>query len=100
MGFSNELSQVEAEWLAILMEECAEVQQAVGKILRHGWESRHPEGGPTNRVLLEKELGHVLYALEMCVEAQDLDYNSISLSRENKAMTIAQYLHHQDPGAL
>lgn len=51
----NQLTPAEAERLALLAEECGEVIQAIGKILRHGYESRHPDGGPTNREALERE---------------------------------------------
>jgi hypothetical protein len=46
------LNPAQAERLAILAEECGEIVQVIGKILRHGFESTHPEGGPTNRQLL------------------------------------------------
>ena len=41
-SFSNGLNDAEAERLAILLEEFGEAQQAVGKILRHGYESYDP----------------------------------------------------------
>lgn len=52
----NDLTPAEAERLAMLAEECGEVIQAVGKILRHGYESTHPDGGPTNREALRREI--------------------------------------------
>jgi hypothetical protein len=42
----NGLTPAEAERLALLAEECGEVIQAIGKVLRHGYESRHPYGEP------------------------------------------------------
>jgi len=38
----NDLSPAQTEALAVLAEECAEVIQVVGKILRHGLSSKHP----------------------------------------------------------
>ena len=35
------------ERLALLLEELGEAQQVIGKILRHGYDSRHPDGGPS-----------------------------------------------------
>jgi hypothetical protein len=35
----NQLTDAEAERLALLAEECGEVVQVIGKILRHGYES-------------------------------------------------------------
>lgn len=37
-----DLTNAELERLAILMEECAEVQHIIGKIIRHGYESFNP----------------------------------------------------------
>ncbi len=39
----NRLTPAEAERLAMLAEEAAEVIQIVGKILRHGYASYHPD---------------------------------------------------------
>ena len=51
------LTPAEAGRLAMLAEECAEVIQIVGKILRHGYDSYHPaDPETTNRDLLAKEL--------------------------------------------
>ena len=91
----NELTPAQDERLALLMEECAEVIQVVGKIQRHGYESRHPNGGPTNRELLEKELGHVSAALSLMVGAQDVRVSAISCSNYAKRENVKQYLHHQ-----
>ena len=57
----NKLTDAEAERLAMLAEECAEVIQVVGKILRHGYDSYHPDDSSktSNRQLLQKELDDV-----------------------------------------
>ena len=93
----NGLSNAEAERLAVLMEELGEAQQAIGKILRHGFDTSYSENDPTNREQLEKELGDVQNAQRMMVEAGDLDPAEIQLRAKTKATTIGQYLHHQ-PG--
>lgn len=93
----NGLTNAEAERLAVLMEELAEAQQVIGKILRHGYESTHPDGGPSNREELQKELGDVRNAERMMIEAGDLDPAAIQLRAKAKELTIGQYLHHQ-PG--
>lgn len=64
MEHFNRLTPAEAERLALLAEECGEVIQAIGKVLRHGFESTHPDGGPTNRESLERECGDVYHARE------------------------------------
>lgn len=45
------------ELLIMLMEEAAEVQMAVSKLLRHGPGSTHPDGGPHNLDQLTEETG-------------------------------------------
>ena len=92
----NNLSPAQAERLALLMEECAEVQQVVGKILRHGLLSHHPDGGPTNRALLERELGDLMCAVDMMVAAGEIERHVIEEYCENKRERVKQYLHHQD----
>ena len=60
MQHFNKLTPAEAERLAMLAEECGEVIQIVGKILRHGYDSYHPVNPRvSNRDLLAKELRDV-----------------------------------------
>ncbi len=92
----NALSDSEVERLAILSEECAEVIQIVGKILRHGYDSTHPNNktGPCNREMLEEEIGHVSYACELMSEKLDISWLSVMKSKRTKADKIKRYLHH------
>ena len=92
----NQLTPAEAERLAVLAEECGETIQMVGKILRHGYESSHPDGGPTNRQQLERELGDILAAMDMLCEpgTDDLDSDFIHKSRYAKHKRVKRYLHH------
>ena len=90
----NKLTPAETERLDILAEECAEVIQAVSKIKRHGYESCHPNGGPTNRRMLEKELGDVRLAEYLVIEAGDVQPDKIKQSEDDKYHSIKKYLHH------
>lgn len=108
----NRLTPSEAERLAYLMEEMAEAAQIIGKILRHGYESKDPtkatpifddnRGGqcgvrntsPTNRELLEREMSDVLVALRMLENSGDLRVLAVRDTSYNKCM---QYMHHQEP---
>jgi NTP pyrophosphatase (non-canonical NTP hydrolase) len=94
----NQLSPAQAERLAILTEELAEAAQVVGKILRHGYNSYNPfsENPDTNRQLLEEELGHVLNAMNMLVNAEDINSKSIAHSRDHKSKTVHKWTHHQE----
>jgi NTP pyrophosphatase (non-canonical NTP hydrolase) len=93
----NDLSVGEAERLALLLEEAGEVVQAVGKILRHGYESYHPDGGPSNRESLERELGDMAAAIQMMTERRDLNTAFIKQCQREKMVKVAKYLHHQEP---
>lgn len=92
----NQLSGAEAERLALLVEEMGEAQQSIGKILRHGYESRHPDGGPTNRETLERELGDVEFAGGMLKNNQDLNSESVENFKRMKGYRVYQYLHHHE----
>lgn len=90
----NQLDAPQDERLALLAEECAEVIQIVSKIQRHGFESRHPSGGLTNRGLLEKEMGHLHCALALSAEAGDVSPERVILHLKEKTATVSRFLHH------
>lgn len=91
----NQLTPAEAERLALLLEELGEAQQAIGKVLRHGYEESHPDGGPTNRESLQRECGDVRHAMIRLCDAGDLDKTAIHERADVKALSVEQYLHHQ-----
>ena len=91
----NGLSPAEIERLAILMEEAGEVVQAVGKILRHGYESRHPVTQSNNRDELQKEIGDLRAAVTMMHNAGDIADCTIAGFEQIKLDKIGKYLHHQ-----
>lgn len=93
MGHFNNLTPEEAERLAMLAEECAEVIQVVGKILRHGYSSYHPLTPYVfNRELLRKEITD-LAAVLSAMEADVL----LPTPEESKKAWLRklQYTHHQ-----
>ncbi len=94
----NELTAAQLERLAILGEEMGETQQIIGKILRHGYDSRNPKqpASGTNRTLLQDELGHVFYAVEMLIDAHDVEQGAINAQTAHKRDRIKHYLHHQE----
>lgn len=92
----NKLTDAQAERLAILAEECAEVIHMIGKTLRHGYEDSHPDyDNITNRKNLEKELGNVGYIIHEMIAKGDINETNISLSMINKGETVKPFLHHQ-----
>lgn len=90
----NKLTPAQAELLALLAEEAGEVVQAIGKILRHGYNSYHPEGGESNRQALQRELGDVQAAINLLIDNDDLKIEPIRKHCVNKLNKVTQYLHH------
>ena len=91
----NKLSPSQIERLAILAEECGETVQAAMKIIRRGYDRKHPhKPGPTNRGHLEEEIGNVLNAIEMMVEAGDVRSKKIKASLKSKRERVKRYLYH------
>jgi len=95
----NDLTPAEQERIVLLMEECAEVVQICGKILRHGWDSYHPDDNirTSNRSLLEKELGDLKAATHLMLEATDIDDHHIDHAAADKLVNVHYWLHHQGP---
>ena len=94
-SFANGLTAEENERLALLSEECAEVIQVIGKIQRHGFESRNPDNltGQTNRQLLQKELGDVDAAITLMHKKSDLHASEIMGASRRKLQRLQKWLH-------
>ena len=91
----NGLSPAEAERLAMLAEEAGEVIQAVGKVLRHGYARSHPDGGPDNRELLDKEVGDFIAVVQAMRDARDIEGWS-ARDAVNRWHNKLKFTHHQD----
>lgn len=94
----NSLTPAQLERLALLAEECGEVVQIINKIIRHGYNSWHPNDPEmvTNRRLLEKELGDMSFALALMSVRGDISLDSIEIAKEQKKKNIGIYLHHNN----
>lgn len=95
----NKLTPAEAERLSLLLEECGEVVQIIGKIQRHGYESHNPkakgeDAGEKNRERLERECGDVRHAMIRLCAAGDLDKDKIHAHADAKRLSIGKWLHH------
>lgn len=92
------LTEAEIERLAMLAEEAGEIVQIVGKILRHGYDSRHPDdlSGPDNREMLERELGDLAAVQELMSRDKDVSLLQIDDMRRRKLGRIYNYTHHQE----
>lgn len=92
----NGLTPAEQERIALLAEELAETIQIVGKILRHGYISYHPDNpAMSNRSLLAQELGHVDRAMLLLEITGDVSTNTIARSSDAKAGDLRKWMHHQ-----
>ena len=102
-GHFNQLTPAQAERLALLSEELGEAQQAIGKILRHGYESFDPtwsgdqRTNPTNRMNLTREVGDVTAAMAMLGDAGDISPVAVCEYAIEKAKKVGRYLHHAAP---
>ncbi len=98
MEHFNRLTPAEAERLSLLLEEMAEATQIIGKVLRHGYDSYHPNDPAKvqNRDLLEVEVGHVQHAIDRMTLATDIDVRAVNQAKVTKGDTVSQWLHHQD----
>lgn len=94
----NRLSPADAELLAMLIEEAAEVQQIATKILRHGFNSSDPsKSNPIpNSILLKSELTDFFAVFRFLVDADLVD----EPTEEEIQQTILRkivWTHHQEP---
>ena len=79
--------------LTILIEECAEVQQAATKTLRFGLKDRKKGVGPTNEEHLAYELNDLSAVVELLnAEGMNLHHN-IGLVTTKK-MKVGRYLEY------
>lgn len=94
----NGLTPAQAERLAMLAEECAEVIQIVGKILRHGYDSYNPlDPNTPNRRLLEKEVIDVLSVHLAMIRTGDIrSPGYLEPSAETAWQKKLRYAHHQE----
>lgn len=92
----NELEPDEAERLAILLEECGEIQQIIGKILRHGKYSWNPndKDKQSNKKLLAKEVGDMQFIVDLMIENNDISIGEVLNQKDKKRISIKKYLHH------
>jgi NTP pyrophosphatase (non-canonical NTP hydrolase) len=87
------MTSQEFEALSLLVEECGETCQAIGKIFRHGLDTGW--GGETNREGLEKEVADLLGVLQIIRSLNFLNWEKIESRVTNKFVNgeINKYLH-------
>jgi NTP pyrophosphatase (non-canonical NTP hydrolase) len=93
----NMLSPAQLELLACLAEECGEVVQVIGKIMRHGYDDWSPldVSRTTNRANLERELGDLNAVCDRIRAAGDIKVKNIQDASDAKHVKLAKWTHHQ-----
>lgn len=79
------------EILDITQEECAEVVVAVSKISRFGIDNLKPGKPKTNREHLEEEVGDLLAMVDLMIEHNIIDNDSINIARAAKKDKLKQW---------
>jgi hypothetical protein len=91
----NRLTPAEAEALALLAEECAEVQHIICKTLRHGLWSTHPDNpGISNHDELQKEVGDLMAAVRIAEVQKLIEWRRVISNRDAKMNRVERFLHH------
>ena len=77
------------EIYAITQEECAEVVQAISKVMRFGLDTTH--NGRTNRDHLEEEIGDLQCMINLLVETGVCDTVSVLEAARRKRSKLEQW---------
>jgi NTP pyrophosphatase (non-canonical NTP hydrolase) len=94
----NKLTPAQTERLSMLAEEAGEVVLAIGKILRHGYYSTHPDNmnlQRNNRTDLQRELGDLNGVVNAMIKTGDIDGEETMDWAYTKMKRARPYLHHQ-----
>jgi len=77
------------EVMAITQEECAEVIQAISKIMRFGLETSYQ--GVTNQSHLEEEIGDLVCMFQLMEQQGMIDWSIVSLHAANKKQKLMKW---------
>ncbi len=73
------------EILLITQEECAEVTQAISKVFRFGFSSKHPVSGKSNLASLEEEVGDLLCMIDLLLAECVIDGQRVMEAKVRKS---------------
>ena len=85
------INNIDQEILSITQEECAEVIQAISKIFRFGFDSKHPEKAYDNREHLEEELGDLQCMINLMIEHGVVRKSKVDEAEINKYEKLQQW---------
>lgn len=96
--FDNGLSPEQRERMALYVEEAGESLQVLGKINRHGLESKNPlkQDAITNKKALAKEIADVRIAIDLLTIAGDISEYDILDFQTQKLNKIKEWLHYEE----
>jgi NTP pyrophosphatase (non-canonical NTP hydrolase) len=77
------------EIMAITQEECAEVIQAVSKVMRFGFDTTYKD--VSNKSHLEEEIGDLLCMFQLMEEAEMIDWTLVSLHAQRKREKLMKW---------
>ena len=77
------------EIYAITQEECAEVVQAISKVMRFGLDTSH--NGRTNREHLSEELGDLQCMISLLMETGVCDIADVKMAAQRKRDKLRQW---------
>ncbi|MNC05410.1 hypothetical protein D3C76_429880 [compost metagenome] len=98
MKHFNNLTPKQLELIGGTSEECGEVVQVIGKILRHGLDSRKPTDAlsVTNRTNLTSELADIAAMTDLLIENDVIDASDWDALKAKKRARFLQYAHHME----
>ena len=70
--------------MSIFQEESAEVIQAISKIFRFGYNSKHPQSDQTNREHLAEEIGDLIAMVQLVIENEIVDWRDVEIAKDKK----------------
>ena len=84
------MNSKQKEILVITQEECAEVIQEISKCFRFGIDNQHKSGIP-HRQMLAEELGDLLCMIDLILDSDLVDNDTVTTARQNKKNKLEVY---------
>lgn len=85
------INDKEHEILSITQEECAECIQAISKIFRFGFSSKHPDKSYDNREHLEEEVGDLLTMIDLLIMHNIVSSENVDIARMKKFKKLQRW---------
>lgn len=82
------MDQSDKELLLIALEECAEVTQAISKVFRFGFESKHPKEILNNKERLEEEIGDLLCMIDLMFDRALISNEGVERAMDEKMQKL------------